>query len=462
MTDKHSYSYLIIGAGPTGLGAAHRLSELGITDYLVLEKNAYPGGLSASFRDDQGFTWDIGGHVVFSHYDYFDRLLDSLLGSDFLEHQRKAMIRIARAWTPYPFQNNIRYLPPDLQWRCVEGLLKLNVPSDHPLPRDFREWILQVFGRGIAELFMFPYNFKVWAHPPETMDWRWIGERVSIVDLHRVLKNIIFQQDDVSWGPNNLFHFPLFGGTGEIFSRLARQHAEHIRTNANVVQIDPWSKHLRCADGRVLSYGMLLNTAPMDWLILKALTAENGPPRAISSAARNLKHNGVHVLGVGLEGSRADDTCWMYFPEFLNPFYRVTNFHNYSPNNTARPGEQRALMAEVSFSAHKPVDRSTLLQDTISGLEDVELMQTDDSRRIVSTWEHAAEYGYPIPCLERDAALNVIQPWLESLDIFSRGRFGGWKYEVGNMDHSVMQGVEWAEQMVLGHKEQTYRLDPQH
>ena len=30
--------------------------------------------------DDRGFTWDNGVHVVFSHYDYFDNLLDNLLG----------------------------------------------------------------------------------------------------------------------------------------------------------------------------------------------------------------------------------------------------------------------------------------------------------------------------------------------------------------------------------------------
>ena len=27
-------------------------------------------------------TWDFGGHVQFSHYDYFDALMDSLLGAD--------------------------------------------------------------------------------------------------------------------------------------------------------------------------------------------------------------------------------------------------------------------------------------------------------------------------------------------------------------------------------------------
>ena len=179
--------YLIIGAGPTGLGAGYRLQELGEKDFLILEKNFYPGGLAASFRDQNGFTWDIGGHVLFSHYEYFDRLVDSLLGSEHLLHQRRAFIRIASRWVPYPFQNNIRYLSSELVWECISGLLDID-PS--LVPVNFKEWILKVFGRGIAQLFMYPYNLKVWATPLELMDFKWIGERVSVIDLKRILKNI--------------------------------------------------------------------------------------------------------------------------------------------------------------------------------------------------------------------------------------------------------------------------------
>ena len=48
------YKYVIIGSGPTGLGAAHRLKELGITDFIVLEKENRIGGLSKSFVDEKG------------------------------------------------------------------------------------------------------------------------------------------------------------------------------------------------------------------------------------------------------------------------------------------------------------------------------------------------------------------------------------------------------------------------
>ena len=115
---------IIIGAGPTGLGAAHRLYELGYKDWEIYEKNPYIGGLAASFKDTKSFTWDIGGHVLFSRYEYIDRLVDKLLGDEYLLHVREAWIWLLDCWVPYPFQNNIRYLPKDAVLECLLGLIR--------------------------------------------------------------------------------------------------------------------------------------------------------------------------------------------------------------------------------------------------------------------------------------------------------------------------------------------------
>lgn len=443
--------YLIIGAGPTGLGAGHRLQELGEQDFLVLERHDYMGGLAASFTDEAGFTWDVGGHVAFSHYEYYDRLLESLLGDEVLEHQRIARVRMAGGWIPYPFQNNIRHLPEELQWECVRGLLPEHRRQEHP--GNFREWIEYVFGAGIARLFMLPYNFKVWATPPELMAYHWIGERVSVVDLERVLQNLVLRRDDVGWGPNNTFSFPLRGGTGEIFRRLGARLGDRVRLNSPVAHIDATSKYLRTADGLEVHYDKLLNTGPLDRLVLDLLDV---PHEDLRAAANTLEHNGVCVAGVGVQGMREDPTCWMYFPEDNCPYYRLTNFHNYSPNNAALPGKSRALMAETSYSGHKPEDLDAVMERTVQGLVNTDMLSQGERANVMSRWEMRVDYGYPVPTLERDAALAVLQPWLERRDIYSRGRFGGWKYEVANMDHSVMQGVEWADRMVRGEDETTY------
>ena len=444
---------LIIGAGPTGLGAAWRLREAGEESFLVLERADHAGGLAASFMDDAGFTWDIGGHVVFSHYEYFDRVMDELLGDESLWHERISRVRCSGTWIPYPFQNNVRHLPPEDRWRCVEGLLPGRRPES--APTNFARWIETVFGRGIAELFMWPYNFKVWATPPELMQFGWIGERVSVVDLERTLRNIVLERDEVAWGPNNTFRFPLRGGTGEIFRRMAARLGDKVRLGSEVVRIDAAARTVRTADGLEIGYGNLLSTGPVDRLA-SAWMAE--PEAALVNAAATLTRNGVHVTGVGLDGARSDETCWMYFPESDCPFYRVTNFHNYSPNNVARPGAQRGLMCETSFSDHKPEDLDAVPGRTEDGLVATTLMDESDRDRVLSRWTYATDYGYPVPCLRRDDALRAILPRLESLRIFSRGRFGGWKYEVGNMDHSVMQGVEWADRMLTGAPETTYTL----
>ena len=453
MSEQH-VKYLIIGAGPTGLGAAYRLNELGENDFLVLEANDYPGGLAASFTDPAGFTWDIGGHVVFSHYDYFDQMIDKLLAGEHLTHKRIARVRMAGQWSPYPFQNNLRYLPKDIQWDCVAGLLPGKRPTDKPA--NFAEWIMAGFGEGLARHFMYPYNFKVWATPPELMAYAWIGERVSLVDLEGVLKNLILGEDNVTWGPNNMFRFPLHGGTGEIFRRLASGLGDRVRLGCPATQIDPDARRVRTGQGLTCTYEYLLNTAPLDRLVLEIM---NRPETTLRDAAKNLLRNGVFVSGIGVNAARPDDTCWMYFPEDNCPFYRVTNFHNYSPNNVPRPNSSRALMAETSFSGHKPEDLADLTQSTIRGLVNTALLTPEEAdSAIASTWSFTADYGYPVPSLGRDRALAILQPWLEERGICSRGRFGGWRYEMANMDHSVMQGVEWANRLILDQPETTYKI----
>ncbi len=62
------------------------------------------------------------------------------------------------------------------------------------------------------------------------------------------------------------------------------------------------------------------------------------------------------------------------------------------------------------------------------------------------------EHGYPTPSVGRDAVLDKALPWLRERDIWSRGRFGSYKYEVGNQDHSLMLGVECADNVLFGAK----------
>lgn len=55
---------VVIGSGPCGLGAAHRLHEIGVKNFIVLEAGSEPGGLSVTATDEEGFLWDMGKFLL--------------------------------------------------------------------------------------------------------------------------------------------------------------------------------------------------------------------------------------------------------------------------------------------------------------------------------------------------------------------------------------------------------------
>ena len=444
---------VIIGAGPTGLGAAHRLKELGHKNFQVYDRNPYIGGLSASFTDPAGFTWDIGGHVMFSHYKYYDKCFEDLMGSDYQENMRECWLRMFDAWVPYPFQNNIRYLPKQATYECLAGLVEAQTKRDHKATKNFKEFIDAVFGEGIAKHFMIPYNFKVWAHPAEMMNKEWIGERVAVLDYKRAIKNVVLGTDDFGWGPNNTFKFPLFGGTGEFYKRFGPKLQGHVNLNRTVDFINIAKKEVRFKDGEVVKYDKLITSVPLDKLCNDVINGEM--PREIKKAAAGLKHSGGHMVGIGLKQPCPSTKSWMYFPEDNCPFYRVTYLSNYSKYMTPDAATHYSLLCETSYSDHKPVDGDTIVEETIRGLINCGMLKEADRKDIVSTWHHHADYSYPTPTVERDALLAQVIPYLERHDVYSRGRFGMWKYEVSNTDHSLMQGVELVNRLLLGEPEQT-------
>jgi len=126
-----------------------------------------------------------GGHVIFSHYHYFDALLDKV-NPDWCERQRVCYIWQKARFIPYPYQNNIHRLPPQDFQKCMDGLTELEAHKkqqqqqdqqqqqhssssnvslqEQTRPRNFLEWLQNGFGQGILDLFMVPYNRKVWGY----------------------------------------------------------------------------------------------------------------------------------------------------------------------------------------------------------------------------------------------------------------------------------------------------------
>jgi protoporphyrinogen oxidase len=274
------------------------------------------------------------------------------------------------------------------------------------------------------------------------------------MDFKRLLENVLYERDDVSWGPNSKFKFPLHGGTGEIYRRMAREFTGKVQTGKKLAEVDPVKRRVSFADGTGDDYDVLISTAPLDLLVQMMKPADS----KLLEAATGLVHNNLLVVGLGLKKRIETGRCWIYFTDADMPCYRATYFSHYSPNNVPNGDTEKysSLMCEMSFRVGETPDPEKVLDQVTTGLIKAKMLDESDRSRVVSRYHRIVGYSYPIPTLGRDRALEVLQPALLEKGIYSRGRFGAWRYEIGNMDHSVMMGVEAVNNILAGEKEAVF------
>jgi protoporphyrinogen oxidase len=72
---------LIIGAGPSGIAAAHKLTDAGVSP-LIVEKSDAAGGLMRCLTRGE-FTMDMGRKELYTRLPQVDQLWRRILGDDY-------------------------------------------------------------------------------------------------------------------------------------------------------------------------------------------------------------------------------------------------------------------------------------------------------------------------------------------------------------------------------------------
>jgi protoporphyrinogen oxidase len=161
---------LIVGAGPSGLATAHKLSEAGIVP-LVVEKSRAAGGLMRSIpRGD--FTLDIGRKELYTRIPEVDRFWHEILRDDYREYPHRVGSlyggRILELSSKY--RGPLRGLP--WPWLICGGLdlarcwLSLGLSK----PANYQDYWYRRAGRRFARIFAQGYWEKfrgqAWAEMP--------------------------------------------------------------------------------------------------------------------------------------------------------------------------------------------------------------------------------------------------------------------------------------------------------
>ncbi len=418
MSTRQETQTVILGAGISGLTTAYALERIPGEQYRIFEQGSAPGGLCRVVQKD-GFSFDVVSHVLHFRSDPVRNLAYDLLGEKLLSIDRSAWIYFRGRYIPYPFQTHLGFLPWPEKISCLGGYLKAwagrRLNGNH-LPENFESWIRYHFGSGIARHFMVPYNMELWGLSPREMSTDWVRPFVPGSTLKQTLGGL-FANRSSGTGYNSCFTYPAQGGMQALVDSLGSK-AKNLHLNRRAVEVDLENKTLRFEDGEAVDYDRLISTIPLDALI----RTSRGVPQDLKKAASELRCSRLLNIICCLRRPLRHPFHWVYFSEPQFPFFRLVFPSNFSPSMA--PAGCGIICAEIS----NPDPDS--LAETESAVQEqlVKIGMISGPADIAFTVRNYLTHAYPIHDLKRESTVKSLLDFLKTKDVYSIGRFGGWRY----------------------------------
>lgn len=416
---------LIIGAGLAGMTTALFLER----EYLILEKENRAGGLAVT-NEEKGYFFDVTGHWM--------HMRDPEMISRF--HGLVPMVKVARRsaisaygrLVAYPFQSNLKDVPPDIRVECLLGAMEAYVRrvSGVPEPEGFADFVLYHFGEGIAREFMFPYNTKLWGVEPAAISNAWCHRFVPIPDLKQIIEGAFTDRNEKS-GYNATFWYPAVGGIGA-FSNALASRLTNILFGKEVVAVHLGERWVETADSCRYFWKNLVTTMPLKEFVRVLVDA----PRDVAVCGELLACSAVTYFDLGVNRKVLDGLHWIYLPHPALPAYRIGCYSNVV--ESMAPKGCSSMYVELGNGIE--VDPEEALD---SVLEEISLHGESVGRENIEVCRvRTIPYGYVIYDRNYERARTTILDYLASAGVQSIGRYGKWVYSC--MEDALLDGREAA------------------
>lgn len=396
--------YLIIGAGISGLAAAHALGD----DYLIIEKENEVGGYCRTIRKD-GFVWDYAGHFFhFKTEKYRDLFLKNTPPEDIIVQDKRTSILYKGELIDYPFQMNIHQLPKEEFIDCLYDLFQREEKPDY---ESFQDMLYGKFGRSIVEKFLRPYNEKLYACDLRTLDKDAMGRFFPYADIPQIIANMK-KGENASY--NASFLYPR-NGAGSFMDVLYRQlDPERVRLGCTVKSVDLEKKTALLDSGETIGYETLINTMPLNLFLRHTGRKQD------AALAEKLSYNKVLVFNLGFEKKSDFKEHWIYVPESEANYYRIGFYDNILGT------DRLSMYIEIGYPKNAEIHVEEQLELTLQNLRRHGVVKPDN--RLVAYEPIIMDPGYVHINTEHEHAIRALKDELASLGAYTIGRYGGWTY----------------------------------
>ena len=390
----------IVGAGISGLSVAREL-ERGATTTLF-EKERTAGGLLRCSNESGVLYHRVGGHVFNAKTKVTKDKFFNIVGGEkhFIKHERSASIELDGSKIGYPIEDHIYQLPVSDVKNIISELLELT--GRVCCSKNFKELLVNTFGRTLCEKYFFPYNEKVWMGALENISVKWLEGKFPQPSVEDLLYNNVMKRQEKSM-VHAQFYYPKDGGSQFVVDRFAE--GQDIVTDFSVDSIS-------AKDGKVLlneqyAFDALVYTGD----ITKAAAVfqiDNDRLNELLEKCKRLRSRGLQnalVRGGKHEGS------WTYLPATELKSNRVIHTGNFSEKNSP----DGVSSGVVEFAEALPLEELE---------HQVKLIDPD--YEVVA--HNFIEKAYVIQDDDTSGIILEVKEILRDYNIYLLGRFAEWQY----------------------------------
>jgi protoporphyrinogen oxidase len=439
---RFSTDFVILGAGLTGLAAATRLGR----DAVVLEADARPGGLVRTERFGE-YWFDRVSHLLFFPNQEVEADIRGRLGDVLAPCPPSAWVTTHGGVARFPLQHHLGHLRADVVERCLRDF-----PRTRPVaaPRDYRESLLQGFGASLCDVFLLPYNRKMWRRPLERLSPEGFQWNISRPDFEQVQRGAV-QPDRPFQAYNGAGWYPRPGpgaslrGMETVSAALAADVPD-LRLAHRVTAVDLEHRRLRyrCgANERELSWReRCVSTIPLPALV--ALCGDAVPAR-LKRACAALPANRVVSVALSVRGERPALGHWRYYADESLLFTRILFLHEFDP--LMAPAEGWPLLAEIPQPAgQRRPDPRRLVARVCRDARRAGALTAD--AQVVDAHVMLADPAYVVFAHGIAATVAAARGFLAEHGIETVGRYGRWEYS--SMGQNLRDGFAAARALLAG------------
>lgn len=398
--------YLILGAGPAGLTVANRLKQVGVSDFLVLEKENEAGGLCRS-KDIDGSAFDIGGgHFLDVRRPNVNAFLFGFMPEkEWDKYDRDSRIVVNGNLINHPIEANIWQMKLEDQVEYLKSIAVAGCNVGAQMPEDFVDWIYWKLGSKVAEDYMIPYNQKMFGKELNQLGTYWL-EKLPNVSFEETLLSCLTKKAYGTQPGHTQFYYPKKYGYGELWLRMADSIKGQIEYNKTVKAIDFTTRTVTTADGMSYQADKIITTIP--WLEFDEIT---GMPDDIRESIHELKFSSIQTE---YYPENLDTPCqWIYYPDPRLSYHRILVRHNFCPDS-------RGYWTETNS-------------------ERIGMEEPNDH------FKYMNQYAYPLNTIKKPAIMKHLLSWSKEHDVIGLGRWG--EHQHYNSDVTVDLALKLVESL---------------